>query len=326
MENKTKSCIHCKLCTKNCDFLKKYDMDLEGFSKREDLAYNCFLCGKCKGVCPKDIDGKEIALTMRQNKVKKNNNVILDKDYNLLLKEKNPYKFANYKNANKKSVLFPGCNFISFLPKTSNKIIDELKNNDIGVIFDCCQKPIDELGLKEDAEKNLATLRNKIKEENIEEIIVVCPNCYYFLSKKLDVKIITIYEKLEELNMGKKIKETSIPIYYPCPDRDKKAFFNTITPFIEGKIKNSFKETQCCGLGGCAVSKESEISTKFAKSVALAGEEKLYTYCASCVGNFKRKGFSESYHILPIILNIEEEVPLGMKSLFNRVLFRLKKQ
>lgn len=325
MKDKTQTCIHCNLCTKNCDFLKKYNMDLEEFSKREDLAYNCFLCGKCKTVCPKDIDGKEIALSMRKEQVKRNNNVIADKDYNMLLKEKNPYIFANYKNSNKKSVLFPGCNFISFFPKTGKELMDKLKKYDIGVIFDCCQKPIDELGLNEDAERNLQSLKNKIKEANIEEIIVVCPNCYYFLGQKLDVKIITIYEKLKELNLGQSIKDENIPIYYPCPDREDKLFFKSIEPFIKGKIKNSFKDTQCCGLGGCASSKESEISTKFAKSVSLAGEEKLFTYCASCVGNFKRKGFLNSYHILPLILDVKEEVPLGMKSLFNRASFKFKK-
>lgn len=325
MKDKTQTCIHCNLCTKNCDFLKKYNMDLEEFSKREDLAYNCFLCGKCKTVCPKDIDGKEIALSMRKEQVKRNNNVIVDKDYNMLLKEKNPYIFANYKNSNKKSVLFPGCNFVSFFPKTEKELMNKLKKYDIGVIFDCCQKPIDELGLNEDAERNLQSLKNKIKEANIEEIIVVCPNCYYFLGQKLDVKIITIYEKLKELNLGQSIKDENIPIFYPCPDREDKLFFKSIEPFIKGKIKNSFKDTQCCGLGGCASSKESEISTKFAKSVSLAGEEKLFTYCASCVGNFKRKGFLNSYHILPLILDVKEEVPLGMKSLFNRASFKFKK-
>lgn len=128
MNNKTKDCIKCNLCKKHCEFLNKYDMDLDVFSKREDLAYNCFLCGRCKEVCPKDIDGKTIALDMRQAKIKKYNNIKTDKDYSMLLKEKNPYLFSNYKNSNKKSVLFPGCNFVSFFPKTGKILINELKN------------------------------------------------------------------------------------------------------------------------------------------------------------------------------------------------------
>ena len=156
-------CIHCQKCTKNCDFLKKYDMDLDDFSSRDDLAYHCFLCGKCKEVCPKDIDGREIALKMRKKHIRKSNNLLKDKDNTLLLKEKNPYKFANYKYSNKKSVLFPGCNFISFYPRTSENLIGLLKKHDIGAILDCCQKPIDELGLEDDANKNLQNLKNSIE-------------------------------------------------------------------------------------------------------------------------------------------------------------------
>jgi Fe-S oxidoreductase len=317
-----KDCIHCTRCIKNCDFLNKYNIDLEGFSKREDLAYNCFLCGKCKQVCPKDIDGREIALDMRK---KQANTINLKKDYGMLLKEKNPYKFANYKNSNKKSVLFPGCNFISFFPKTTNVLVDEFKKHDIGVIFDCCQKPVDELGLCFDANKNLEKLKNTIKQENINEIIVVCPNCYYFLKNKIDTKIITAYEKLKELNIGKSINKENIPMYYPCPDREDKEFFESIKFFLDGNIDNAFTNTQCCGLGGCAKAKENEISTKFAKSVSKVGKDKLFTYCASCVGNFRRNGFLNSYHLLPLILQVEEEIPLGMKSLFNRANFKFKK-
>ncbi|WP_455540110.1 (Fe-S)-binding protein [Terrisporobacter sp.] len=324
MKNNIDKCIHCKLCTKNCDFLEKYNMDLSDFSKKDELAYNCFLCGKCKEVCPKDIDGRNIAINMRQKKVDENNRKLMDKNYNMLLKEKKPYIFANYKNSKKKSVLFPGCNFVSFYPKTSKALINILSEYDIGVIFDCCQKPIEELGLKEDANKNLQRLKDTISKENIEEIIVVCPNCYYFLGQKLDTKIITIYEKLVELNMGEKIKDDYLPLYYPCPDREEKLFFNTIVPFIEGEIKDSFKDTQCCGLGGCAGIKEKDIAENMAKSISLANEDKLFTYCATCVGNFRRKGFKNSYHLLSLILNIDEEVPLGVKSLMNRALFKFK--
>ena len=63
-------------------------MDLEDFSNQIDLAYNCFLCGNYKEVCPKDIDGKEIALSMRREHIKKHNNILKDKDYSLLFKRK----------------------------------------------------------------------------------------------------------------------------------------------------------------------------------------------------------------------------------------------
>ena len=38
-----------------------------------------------------------IAIDMRQKKVAQGNKKLIDKNYNMLLKEKNPYIFANYK-------------------------------------------------------------------------------------------------------------------------------------------------------------------------------------------------------------------------------------
>lgn len=32
---------------------------------------------------------------------------------------------------------------------------------------------------------------------------MLCPNCYYFLRNKIDAKVVSIYKKLDELNLGK---------------------------------------------------------------------------------------------------------------------------
>ncbi|WP_240516554.1 4Fe-4S dicluster domain-containing protein [Brachyspira sp. G79] len=69
MPDNVKDCIHCNKCVKKCSFLTKYNIDLEAFSKREDLAYHCFLCNDCNIVCPKDIDGNKISMCMRINKI-----------------------------------------------------------------------------------------------------------------------------------------------------------------------------------------------------------------------------------------------------------------
>ena len=126
-------CIHCGLCTKNCLFLKKYRIDLEGLSRHPELAHSCFLCGKCKAVCPKKIDGAHIALMMRRGHVDTS-------AYKGLLWEKDPYKFANYRKGRGKSVLFPGCNFTAFYPKTTKYLERLMAKYGIGTVYDCCGK------------------------------------------------------------------------------------------------------------------------------------------------------------------------------------------
>ncbi len=303
-------CIHCGACTKSCGFLEKYGIDLAGFAKRPELAYSCFLCGRCKALCPKDIDGARIALLMRQMRSDR-------ASYKGLLWEKSPYKFANYRKGRKKSVLFPGCNFMAFYPKTTKYLERLMSAYDIGTIYDCCGKPVYELGLKEDFNQKLDRINSRLKELGVEEFIILCPNCYHFFKDKLEIPMVTIYQKLNELGEGQMIKRDRFPIYYPCPDREKKEMFHDLSQYLAGELTEPFGKVQCWGLGGCAGVKEPELSKEMAESAKKYSDE-LYTYCASCISNFRRKGMDGAYHVLPLILGIEEKVPLGIQPFMNR--------
>lgn len=63
----------------------------------------------------------------------------------MLLLEKKNYIFRNERHMTGKSVLFPGCNFPCY-PSYQCQILSQV---DMGVLFDCCGKPVSELGLKE---------------------------------------------------------------------------------------------------------------------------------------------------------------------------------
>lgn len=321
----SKECIHCNRCKKNCDFLKKYDLDLMAFEEREDLAYNCFMCGKCKIVCPKDIDGREIAQKLRDETVKKNNGKLSDKGYGGIVFEKKNYIFKNYKSAVKSekenevnTAIFTGCNFLSYTPNTANKLIEIMDENEIGVIFDCCGKPIYELGLKDDADKIIEKINKNLKEKNISRLIMVCPNCYYYLKGKLDVEMIDIYTILNDLEIGKNLDGEAL-MFRPCPDRDTEELLEKITPFmIDGKIEKL--NEQCCGAGGCASVKEAEVSKGFRIDIkSQAKDEKVYTYCSTCTGFFKSEGVNIK-HVLSEILDVDEENTGN--SLMNRLKYK----
>lgn len=302
-----KECVHCGLCTKNCSFLQKYNIDIGNTEKLQGLAYHCFLCGKCTEVCPRGIDGREKILGIRQENP-------VQKGYGMLLVEKKDYLFKNYQQAAKKSVLFPGCNFPSFYPKTTKVLVKILQEKaDMGVVYDCCGKPVSELGLKADEDRIIARISHKLKECGVSEVVVLCPNCYAFLKSRLDINVVSIYEKLTELGIERKL-ENEIQLFLPCPERKEQGMLRKMQPFLPEKAE-VVKNTSCCGLGGCAGYKEPELAQEMASSMQ---RKEIYTYCASCASNFARNGCEKVHHILVEILETNE-IPDTGKSFLNRV-------
>ena len=310
----TDKCIHCGRCTENCLFLKKYQQDIGTVEKIPELAYHCFLCGRCTEVCPKGIDGREVLLNMRRQQVRENQGKMAEKGYGILLTEKQNYMFRNYRHPGK-SALFPGCNFTGTYPETTKYLIRLLKEQaDIGMIYDCCGKPVAEMGLEKQEEKMIDRLNMRLKQLGIEELIMVCPNCLDYLEGKLQVRMVSIYEKLVELGIGKPIQE-DIQILRPCPDRYESRWLKWMEPYLKGAVA-PIETVQCCGLGGCAGVKEPELARKM--PAELRAYDHIYTYCGSCAGQLARNGCREVSHILPEILGVKEK-PDVKKSLLNRI-------
>lgn len=312
------SCVHCGLCTKQCAFLNKYGLDLAAFAERNDLAYHCFLCGDCAAVCPEEIDGRAVALALRRKHVTENVGKVKESGYRALIAEKKDYLFKNYKKG-KKSALFPGCNFPSFFPKTTDHLIELLSERaDMGVVFDCCGKPIYELGMEQRAEEGLTALKKRLHAAEVEELVILCPNCYYFLRPRLtEFSVVNVYDKLWELGLGDKADEEKMNIFVPCPDKTTHELERAFLPFVTGEWRN-IAGIQCCGLGGCAAGKEPELAQGFREEIAKRGYENVCVYCASCAGCLSRGGVDNVYHMLVRILGTGEAPVTGASTVWNR--------
>lgn len=315
-----KDCVHCGVCRKNCDFLTKYGIDIGDIDKLKELAYHCYLCGKCTEVCPIHIDGRAEVLKLRREYAADHMDELKEK-YKGAFGEKQNYKFRNWKHVTSGSVFFPGCNFPSLFPKTSDEVSRIFAKNGIGTVYDCCGKPVAELGSIEDENRIIKEIRDKLEANNITEIILACPNCFGHFGDRLGVKVTTIFAKLRELGVGNVIDE-DVTFFLPCPDRVPKKWIEDIKPFIGGDVK--FMEgVQCCGLGGHAGHLEPDLSQGFADRFKETAEGQLYTYCASCTGRFKRNGFDSIDHILTKVLGTNEK-PCTSISYMNRVLTKYK--
>ena len=310
-------CVHCGKCTKKCEFLHKYKIDLGDTDGLQNLLYHCFLCDACKTECPVGISGKELILALRRKEVSQHNNMVKETGYDMLIKEKSDYLFRNYQNATEGSVLFPGCNFPSFYPRTTKKLMKLLKDcAGIGTIFDCCGKPIAELGMEQREFQMLMEMETRLSNNGIQEVIMLCPNCYEFLKPKLNIRVVTIYEVLERLGIGSRILGEAISIFLPCPDREQRYWLKKMHAYLPEQAE-IIEGAACCGLGGCARAKEPEISKGFSEIIKKRNDPHIFTYCGSCAGKFARDGCGNVHHVLADILGTGEK-PDVAKSLLNR--------
>ncbi|HSH37041.1 (Fe-S)-binding protein [Schnuerera sp.] len=320
-------CINCGKCTKHCSFLKKYNINLKEYANLAHLAFNCYLCGECKRVCPVDIDGRQLSLDLREKRIKEGYNLYLN-GYGALLLEKRNYIFKNYANVNSKVALFPGCNFPAYYPKTTMIISEKLKENfGISTIFDCCGKPISDLNLKKEKGYIRDRLNNRFKELGIEELILLCPNCYYYLKENLDIKISMIYEH-DEIMESLIFKDNSNKIegllFLPCPDKDSRTIYKMLEKYIDNNSLQEITNIQCCGAGGCASIKEKEL-TKDLQDGFKAYDKRIYLYCATCAGMITKSNVNVE-HILCKLLNTDEKISTGIATVKNRALFSIKRQ
>lgn len=323
---KTEKCIKCGNCKSQCAFLGKYNMDLSDMEVRKDeLSYQCFLCGKCTEVCPQGIDGRKIMLDSRKSLIKTNK--VNLKKFRSIIGEKKNYIFKNYSAGKSEVVLFPGCNFPSFFPKATVQIANIFKEKlGAGIVFDCCGKPISELGMEAEGKQIIDNINTRLKRLGVKELVTMCPNCYYFLKDKLEVEVKDIYSKLSECEIDIALPAGEFNVFTPCPDRNEKKLFDAIKELSGESVQlKLIEDVQCCGLGGLAKCTETVVADQLIQKIRDKNLEHIYTYCATCCGNFGRSGIRNPKHLLLEMLNIEEEMPKCATSLLNRAVFKFKR-
>src|SRR5699024_10150959 len=168
-------------------------------------------------------------------------------------------------------------------------------------------------------------LEDKIKELGIEELILLCPNCYYYFKHNLNIKVSMIYEH-EDLMCCLISKDLSNKIdgllFLPCPDKDQRIIYKMIEKYLYKENIQEIKDIQCCGVGGCASIKENQLTQKLQDEFK-DYEKNIHLYCATCSGMIT-KSTPNVEHVLCKLLNTNEKISTGISTLKNRVIFSIK--
>lgn len=227
--------------------------------------------------------------------------------------EKGHYPFKNYRHARAKSVLFPGCNFPSLYPKTCDALAKLLAEHGVGVAYDCCGKPLQMMQREDSFQRICNSIAGRLERLGCEEIVCVCPNCFYALRDKVTQRVVSVYAKLTELGIDTADQTdggTTPNIYFPpCPDRREGIIARDIEPFLPtgtralhcAAQKGSCRKGEACE--GC----KALPCCRQDISAVLSADNRILTSCASCSGYLAAQGYAHVDHILTKVLDTAEK-------------------
>lgn len=227
--------------------------------------------------------------------------------------EKAHYPFSRFPTSRVHDVLYPGCSTMSQYPRTMDALSQLCRSRGMGVAYDCCGKPLAGFGEKTKARKALDRLRRRLDKTGCQRLVLVCPNCMMHLTPQLGLECVSIYQVFHE--WGDMPRATFDPgvLFRPCPDRKTHALEQQIRGLADLSQVESLTRVGCCGLREDIAIKGPEFTQNMTRRVfdAAAGRN-LYTYCASCLGQFARMGYEgRARHVLSVMLGVDEPADAG---------------
>jgi uncharacterized membrane protein YdjX (TVP38/TMEM64 family)/Fe-S oxidoreductase len=302
LEINSGKCIQCRLCQKECEFLRRYGkpkMIADSYDPsdkvHQGMPFECSLCQLCAAVCPVKINPADMFLEMRRETVVQGNGdypehgVILGYEKRGTSKKYTFYSFP----AGCDTIFFPGCTLPGTRPDKVKKVYDHIKKTlpSLGIVLDCCTKPSHDLGRDSYFRSFFEEMREFLTKNGIRNVIVACPNCYKVFKKYGDgLSVSTVYEFMAVHGTpGNGNISGTVSIHDSCAVRYDEPVHSAVRDLVKGKgltveeMPHSAMKTLCCGEGGAV----GFLSQDLAKNWAVlrkkeADGKRLVSYCAGC--------------------------------------------
>ncbi len=340
-------CIKCKLCQKECEFLRKYgkpkdiaDSYNPSDKKYQAMPFECSLCQLCAAVCPVKINPADMFLEMRRESVHLGHGKFPEHSGILGYEKRGTSKRYTYYALplDCDTIFFPGCTLPGTRPDKVIKLYEHLKKAkpSLGIVLDCCTKPSYDLGREKHFKTMFQEMSDFLIRNGIKTVLVACPNCYKLFKlhgKAFNVK--TVYEVIASngLPTGENISGT-ISVHDPCAVRYEDNIHSAVRAITLKKglkieeVPHSKTKTLCCGEGGSVGCLNPDLAQRWGKlRKSETNGKRIITYCAGCV-NFLSSSQPAS-HLVDLLFEPEatmegkEKVSRAPLTYLNRL--RLKK-
>lgn len=319
----SEKCIRCKLCEKECAFLRKYGKPKDiadsydpSDKVHQGMPFECSLCQLCAAVCPVKINPAHMFLDMRRETVRQGKGEY--PEHGLIVgyeKRGTSRKYTFYSLPDGcDTVFFPGCTLPGTRPDKVKKIFRHLKKTipSLGIVLDCCTKPSHDLGRDAFFHSFFDEMREFLVKSGVRNVLVACPNCYKVFKKYgNELSVSTIYEYMAAHGLPESgAVSGTVSVHDSCAIRYEEPIQATIRDLVSRKgltvaeMPHSGTKTLCCGEGGSV----GFLAPDLAKNWGVlrkqeADGNRLIAYCAGC-SNFLNS-LTPTSHVIDLLFEPE---------------------
>jgi len=319
----SEKCIECKLCVKECAFLKKYgtpkfiaDSWTNQGETKFKMPFECSLCSLCTAVCPVEIDPQKMFLEMRRYSAACGKADFAKQKLLINFEKRGTSKRYSFYGLPDgcKTVFFPGCALAGSRSQRVMQLFDHLQKNipSLGIVLDCCTKPSHDLGRTDFFHAMFNEMQNYLVDQGIKNILTACPSCYAVFTryaKRISTQSVYDILALETWQTeSNTIHQAAVTVQDSCVARLEKDIQGSVRKLILAltvpleEMKHHGKKTLCCGEGGGAHFVAPDLAGQWGEIRRNEREgRRIITYCAGCA-NFLGK-IGPTAHVLDLIFD-----------------------
>ena len=310
----------------------------------------CSLCGRCGKDCLVNLDpghmmkaAREVLIRGGRIAAEAYDVMLVDRDWNFFTIYRETYdiryddliarsEIARSKIARSKdrgqcdpalnaaapypALFFPGCSLAAYSPELTRAAFTWLEGRGYRLGFSdlCCGTPLDNIGLSDEADRHLDTLRRQIASTGAKTLITACPNCEAMLKRHLPgVAILSIYALMLEAGIRVSGTET-LTIHDSCPDRANHERAQAVRALLAGhpqvEMASHGENTICCGSGGIVSMIDPDLCSAHAQrrleEFSASGADTCMTSCMSCSHRLARAAQpGQVRHCLEMVFDIQ---------------------
>ncbi len=298
------SCSRCGICIDKCQLSTTLNIEksipvyflnsIRAHKVRENLSFDCLICGRCQQFCPVQINLMDQRLVQR--------NKLISNDFNF-------HFLTNGSPGKGKVAYYAGCmtHLTPAIKKAMVKILEVSKTDYVFIDEDggaCCGRPMKTLGNFEAADKLADQNKKMILKSEAEILVTSCAICYRVFKDDYHLPVKVMHHSefiLDLLNRGQISLNKSITraVYHdPCElgrgsgiyDAPRELLRHTVDLVTTGYDKEN---ALCCGgsLGNIMLGYEqkNKINTAVWEEMMVNEPDVLVTACPLCKKTFNKK-------------------------------------